>query len=41
MKFLSKKRFIIELNRLYASKSNDISGKRHDGVIENDLRGMY
>jgi hypothetical protein len=33
LKFLSKNRFIIELNRIYASKSNNISGKRHYGVI--------
>ena len=33
LKFLSKNRFIIEINRIYASKSNNISGKRHYGVI--------
>ena len=33
LKFLSKNRFIIEMQRIYASKSNNINGKRHYGVI--------
>lgn len=33
LKFLSKNRYIIEMQRIYASKSNNINGKRHYGVI--------